>query len=361
MHARLRDTLFGDALYRRNSCRRRRHLPFTRDRVRYVVTGAAGFIGSHLVERLAALGHVVVGVDCFTDYYDPALKHENARGFDIVHLDLAEQPLRDLLAGIDGIFHLAGQPGVRSFGDVFPLYVRRNLIATDRVFAAAAETGTRVVFASSSSVYGDSERYPTPEDAVPLPLSPYGITKLSCEHLARARSKAFGLDAVVLRYFTVYGPRQRPDMAFTRLVRALASGETFELYGDGAQSRGFTYVGDAIEATVSAMAAAPSGAIYNVGGGTEATMLEVIEALERLTGRTLALRKLPRVPGDVRRTSADIGRIRRELGWRPLTSLADGLRAQWEWVLAATGAGGTGAAGRSTSNAFGGDPDEASR
>jgi UDP-glucuronate 4-epimerase len=316
--------------------------------VRYVVTGAAGFIGSRLADLLQEAGHDVVGVDCFTDYYDPALKHENARGFDVVRLDLAESPLQDLLAGVDGIFHLAGQPGVRSFGDVFRLYVRRNLIATDRVFAAAAETGTRVVFASSSSVYGDSERYPTPEDAVPLPLSPYGITKLSCEHLARACSKAFGLDVIVLRYFTVYGPRQRPDMAFTRLVRALASGETFDLYGDGLQSRGFTYVGDAVEATVSAMAGAPSGAVYNVGGGTEATMLDVIEALERLTGRTLALRELAPVPGDVRRTSADIGRIRSELGWRPLTSLADGLRAQWEWALATTGAGGTDTADPST-------------
>jgi UDP-glucuronate 4-epimerase len=319
-----------------------------RDRVKYVVTGAAGFIGSHLVERLAALGHDVLGIDCFTDYYDPALKHENARGFDVVRLDLAEGALRDLLVDVDGIFHLAGQPGVRSFGEAFPLYVRRNLIATDRVFAAAAETGTRVVFASSSSVYGDSERYPTPEDAVPLPLSPYGVTKLSCEHLARAHSKAFGLDVIVLRYFTVYGPRQRPDMAFARLVRALMSGETFELYGDGSQSRGFTYVGDVVEATVSAMAAAPSGAVYNVGGGTEATMLDVIQALEQLTGRRLALRKLPPVPGDVRRTSADIDRIRSELAWRPITSLPDGLHAQWEWALAATGSRGMNTAHPST-------------
>lgn len=316
--------------------------------MKYVVTGAAGFIGSHLVEKLAALGHDVLGVDCFTDYYDPALKHENARGLDVVRLDLAEGALRELLVGVDGVFHLAGQPGVRSFGDAFPLYVRRNLIATDRVFAAAAETGARVVFASSSSVYGDSERYPTPENAVPLPLSPYGITKLSCEHLARAHSKAFGLDVIVLRYFTVYGPRQRPDMAFARLVRALISGETFELYGDGSQSRGFTYVGDAVEATVSAMVAAPSGTVYNVGGGTEATMLDVIGTLEQLTSRRLALRKLPPVPGDVRRTSADIERIRSELGWRPITSLPDGLRAQWEWALAATGAGGMNAAHPST-------------
>jgi UDP-glucuronate 4-epimerase len=302
--------------------------------MRYVVTGAAGFIGSHLVEKLSAAGHEVVAVDCFSDYYDPELKRENVRGFDVVCLDLADGSIGDLVAGADGIFHLAGQPGVRSFGDIFPVYVRRNLVATDQVFSAAAATGMRVVFASSSSVYGDSERFPTREDAVPLPISPYGITKLACEHLARAYSKAFDLDAVTLRYFTVYGPRQRPDMAFTRLVRALAEGRPFELYGDGGQARSFTYVDDAAEATVAVMDRAPSGAVYNVGGGTEATLREVIAALERLAGRKLALRERPPVPGDVRRTSADTTRIRREIGWQPRVSLEDGLRAQWEWWLA---------------------------
>jgi UDP-glucuronate 4-epimerase len=305
--------------------------------MRYVVTGAAGFIGSHLVEKLTAVGHDVVAVDCFTDYYDPALKCENASSFEVVHLDLADDPVRDLVAGSDGVFHLAGQPGVRSFGDVFPVYVRRNLIATDRVLSAAAASGTRIVLASSSSIYGESERYPTPEDALPLPISPYGITKLACEHLARAYRHAFGLDVIVLRYFTVYGPRQRPDMAFTRLVRALASGETFELYGDGSQARSFTYVDDAIEGTMSAMDRASSGAIYNVGGGTEATMRDVIGALERLAGRSLELRELPPVPGDVRRTSADISRIHSEIGWRPRVSLEEGLRAQWEWALSTAG------------------------
>jgi nucleoside-diphosphate-sugar epimerase len=186
--------------------------------VRYVVTGAAGFIGSHLVEALQAGGHEVVAVDCFTDYYDPALKEENAAAFEVARLDLAEDVLA--LDGFDGVFHLAGQPGVRaSFGD-FDLYVRRNVRATQRVFESAARAGARVVFASSSSVYGDAERYPTPEDTEPKPISPYGITKLACEHLAYA----YKLDAVLLRYFTVYGPRQRPDMAFARVVDALARG-----------------------------------------------------------------------------------------------------------------------------------------
>src|SRR5436190_14274614 len=196
--------------------------------MRFVVTGAAGFIGSHLAEALQGVGHDVVGLDCFTDYYDPALKEENARGLDVRRVDLAEDELD--FAGFDGIFHLAGQPGVRSFGDVFPLYVRRNVLATQRVLAAAVEARARVILASSSSVYGDAAAYPTPEDTPPLPISPYGITKLACEHLARAHASGFGLDAVVLRYFTVYGPRQRPDMFVRRVVDSLASGEPFEVY-----------------------------------------------------------------------------------------------------------------------------------
>src|SRR5436853_1713293 len=240
--------------------------------MRFVVTGAAGFIGSHLVEALLAQEHEVVANDCFTDYYDPALKEDNAAAFDVARLDLAADELA--LDGFDGVFHLAGQPGVRSFGTVFNDYVLRNLVATQRVFESAARSGVRVVFASSSSVYGEAERYPTPEDARPNPVSPYGITKLGCEQLAYAYAKSFGLDVVVLRYFTVYGPRQRPDMALARVVDALARGSSFELYGDGLQSRSFTYVADGIEATIAAMERAPSGVVYNVGGGQEATMRE---------------------------------------------------------------------------------------
>src|SRR5512133_4097378 len=216
--------------------------------MRYAVTGAAGFIGSHLAESLVGAGHEVVGFDCFTDYYDPALKEENARGLDVRRVDLAEGELD--FAGFEGVFHLAGQPGVRSFGDVFPLYLRRNVEASRRVFEAAARDGARVVFASSSSVYGEAERYPTPEDATPRPLSPYGITKLACEHLARAYERSFGADIVVLRYFNAFGPRQRPDMAFTRIAQALARSSTFTLYGDGTISRGWTYVGDVVDATI---------------------------------------------------------------------------------------------------------------
>jgi len=304
---------------------------------RYLVTGAAGFIGSHLSETLLESGHEVVAVDVFTDYYDPSLKEENARGLDVRRLDLAADELD--LGGVDGVFHLAGQPGVRSFGDVFQLHLERNVLATQRVFEAAAAAGVRVVFASSSSVYGEAERYPTPEESPPRPLSPYGITKLACEHLARAYGRSFGLDAVVLRYFNAYGPRQRPDMAFTRVVLALAEGRPFTLYGDGEQSRSFTYVADVVDATVAAMERAPAGAVYNVGGGEEATMNDAIARLERIAGRRLEVVREPAVPGDQRRTRADTRRIREALGWEPRTPLDDGLRAEWEWASARVAAG----------------------
>lgn len=304
---------------------------------RYLVTGAAGFVGSHLCDALAAAGHEAVGVDCFTDYYDPALKEANAAGRAVVRADLAEAPLEPLLEGVDGVFHLAGQPGVRSFGDVFEVYLRRNVLASQRLFEAAARAGTRVVFASSSSIYGEAEGYPTREDAVPRPLSPYGITKLACEHLARATQLAFGLDCVTLRYFTVYGPRQRPDMAFTRILQALAQGGRFELYGDGSVSRSFTYVVDAVAATIAAMERGPAGETFNVGGGEEATMREAIALCERVSGRTLDLQLKPSAKGDAPRTAADTARIHAALGWEARTPLEAGLQAQWSWVSAKVG------------------------
>jgi nucleoside-diphosphate-sugar epimerase len=298
-----------------------------------VVTGAAGFIGSHLVEALVTAGDEVAGVDAFTDHYAPALKRENAAGLDVRELDLADAELD--LHGFDGVFHLAGQPGVRaSWGPEFDLYVRRNVLATQRVTEAAAQAGVRLVFASSSSIYGNAERYPTPEDVVPAPISPYGITKLTGEHLVHA----YGSDAVVLRYFTVYGPRQRPDMGFARLLAALAERRPFELYGDGSQSRGFTYVADAIRATIGAMERAPAGAVYNVGGGSEATMGEAIAVAEQVSGRTLEVVERPAAAGDPRRTAANTTRIRAELGWSPEVGLEGGLRAQWEWAAARVGA-----------------------
>src|SRR6478609_5889403 len=302
--------------------------------MRYVVTGAAGFIGSHLAGQLVEDGHDVVGLDCFTDYYDPRLKEENARSLDVRRVDLAEDELD--FAGLDGVFHLAGQPGVRSFGDVFPLYLRRNVEASRRVFEAAARDEVRVVFASSSSVYGEAERYPTPEGTPTRPLSPYGITKLAAEQLARAYSRSFGLDVVVLRYFNAFGPRQRPDMAFTRVAFALAEGRPFTLFGDGTQSRGWTYVSDVVDGTISAMERGRG--TYNVGGALEASMRDAVALFERLAGRSLELLVEPEVPGDQRRTMADTTRIRSDLGWEPHVTLEEGLNAQWEWASARVGA-----------------------
>ncbi len=224
-------------------------------------------------------------IDCLTDYYDPALKEENARGLDLRRLDLACDELD--FAGLDAVFHLAGQPGVRSFGSVFPDYLRRNLLASQRLFEAAVRDGVRVVFASSSSVYGASERYPTPEDTEPRPLSPYGITKLACEQLGTAYEREFGLECVVLRYFNAFGPRQRPDMAFARIIGALLDGTTFRVFGDGDQSRGWTYVDDVVAAT---LAAADRGhGVYNVGGAIEASLNDAIGLLEQISGRPLEL------------------------------------------------------------------------
>jgi UDP-glucuronate 4-epimerase len=298
--------------------------------VRYLVTGAAGFIGSHLAVALQAGGHDVVGIDCFTDFYDRAVKEENARDIEVLSLDLADDPLD--FSGFDGVFHLAGQGGARSFGSVFPLYLRLNVLASQRVFEAAARDGVRVAFASSSSVYGDAEGYPTAEETVPAPASPYGVSKLACEHVAAAYARSFGLDVLLLRYFSVYGPRQRPDMAFARIARALAKGRPFELYGDGGQSRSWTYVADVVEATIAAMESGRG--TYNVGGSDEVSLLEAISLFEDLAQRQLEVRIRAEAHGDHRRTSADTSRIRSELGWEARTRLGDGLRAQWEWTAA---------------------------
>ena len=296
--------------------------------MRYAVTGAAGFIGSHLSETLAAQGHEVVGLDSFTDYYDPAVKEENARAIDVRRVDLGADSVD--FAGLDAVFHLAGQPGARSFGHVFPDYLWRNVLATQRVFEAAAEAGAPVVWASSSSVYGDAERYPTPEDVTPRPNNPYGVTKLSCEHLHDTYERLFGLRAVALRYFTVYGPRQRPDMAFTRLLTALARDEEFELYGDGTQSRSFTFVRDVVDATIRALEAPPG--VYNVGGGEEATMRDAVAIAEEVSGRTLRVTYGPPQTGDMHRTNADSTRMERATGWRATTPLRDGLAEHWTWA-----------------------------
>jgi UDP-glucuronate 4-epimerase len=302
---------------------------------RYLVTGCAGFVGSHVAETLLGRGHAVLGVDVFTDYYKRELKESNIErarkdaAFSIVEADLAADSIAPLLDGIDGVFHLAAQPGVRgSWGDTFAVYLRDNVLATQRLFEAAARSGARIVFASTSSVYGNAESYPTHEEMLPRPVSPYGVTKLACESLARTYAECFGLEAIVLRYFTVYGPRQRPDMAFARVISALLDGKQFHAYGTGEQSRDFTYVDDAVTATIAAMEQGPAGTVYNVGGGSETTLRDAIALCERLAERRLDILYEAAARGDVRRTAADTSLIRSELGWSPQTSLADGLAAQ---------------------------------
>jgi UDP-glucuronate 4-epimerase len=307
---------------------------------RALVTGAAGFIGSHLSERLIAEGWSVLGVDAFTPYYDRADKLANlsalrgAARFALVEDDLATMELAPLLRDVDTVFHLAAQPGVRlSFGEGFAQYTSDNILGTQRVLEAAAEAGVgRVVWASSSSVYGDAEAYPCVEDETPTsPRSPYGVTKRACEDLA-AIYRHGGLSTVGLRYFTVYGPRQRPDMAMRKLCEALLDGAPFPLYGDGSQSRDFTHVADAVDATLRAGLADDARALYNVGGGHEATLSEIVALLEKLSGRDAVLDRRAAQAGDVRRTAADTSRARADLGWKPGIGLREGLRSQLEWV-----------------------------
>jgi nucleoside-diphosphate-sugar epimerase len=304
--------------------------------MRALVTGVAGFIGSHLAERLVNSGASVLGVDSFTTYYDPELKRANVAGlagldaFTLVEGDLRDMDLGDTLAGVDVVYHLAAQPGVRrSWGREFEIYLNENLLALQLLLEAVRSAQiSRLVFASSSSIYGDAERFPTPEAASPRPVSPYGVTKLAGEHLCHLYFSRFGVPIVMLRYFTVYGPRQRPDMAFSRFIEAAARDQEIEVFGDGEQSRDFTYVEDAVGATMAAASKGRPGAVYNVAGGSQATVGEVIERLEDLLGRGVRVRHLPPVPGDARHTSADIASARRDLGYAPSVRLEDGLARQ---------------------------------
>jgi nucleoside-diphosphate-sugar epimerase len=301
----------------------------------YLVTGCAGFIGSHLTRALTAIGCSVLGVDGFTDNYPRSVKEENLRvcqasgDVAFAELDIAEAELEPLLEDVDGVFHLAARPGVRtSWGRSFDYYLRDNLSATQRVFEAAAERGVRVVYASSSSVYGAAKEFPLREDAKPMPVSPYGVSKLACEALAGAYAESAGLDAVGMRFFSVFGPRQRPDMAFAAVFDCLAANRPFRLYGNGRQTRDFTFVGDVADATLAAMTRAPAGRLYNVGGGSEISLLDALGLCERVAGRRLDLVYDGAGTGDARRTLADYGLAETELGWSPRTSLEVGLRAQ---------------------------------
>ncbi len=309
---------------------------------RVVVTGAAGFIGSHLCERLLSLGHQVVGIDSFTDYYDRARKEQNIAdskanaAFTFEQIDLVEADLPRILSGAKVVYHLAGQPGVRpSWGGQFDRYVRDNIIATQRLLESLKGMPIdRLVFAGSSSVYGDAEMFPTKESALPRPVSPYGVTKLAAEHLALLYTKNFGLPAVSVRYFTVFGPRQRPDMAFSRFMQALADHEAIEVFGDGEQTREFTYVSDAVEGTIKAATADVAGQVFNLGGGSRVTINRVLATLEEISGIEVRRHTLAAAPGDPRHTGASINLARERLGWEPRVSLREGLTKQWQWFQA---------------------------
>jgi nucleoside-diphosphate-sugar epimerase len=313
--------------------------------MRTLVTGAAGFVGSHLCTHLLEQGDDVVGIDAMTDFYDVALKERNLAAltawdsFSLHRLDLLDAPLRHLLDGAEVVFHLAGQPGVRpSWGSEFAIYAQRNIMATQRLLEALRDVPVRkIVFASSSSVYGDAESYPTAETVRPRPVSPYGVTKLAAEHLCQLYRANFGTPTASLRLFTVYGPGQRPDMAFSRLIGAALRGDCFPLYGDGRQTRDFTYVADVTSAMRAAALSGWTG-VANIGGGSRTSLVEVIRIVASLAGREVKAERRPPQPGDVRDTAADTAVARRAFGYVPAVPLAEGLARMVEAEIEAEAA-----------------------
>ena len=312
-----------------------------------LVTGAAGFIGSTLVDELLAAGHRVRGVDCFVPFYPEVDKRRNlvrALGdpaFELVEADLRNAEIAALIDGIDTVYHLAAQAGVRSsWAEGFEDYLSLNVFATQRLLEACRDQDVaRVVYASSSSVYGQAARYPTDEDDRPRPHSPYGVTKLAGEHLCNLYAANHGVATVSLRYFTVYGPRQRPDMALHRLIESGLAGTAFPLYGDGAQLREFTYVGDVVRATLAAATAdvAP-GSVINVAGGSETRLTDLIDLVGETIGAPVVLDRRPPAAGDVARTGGATERARALLGWSPAVPLAEGVAAQVAWHESRTSA-----------------------
>ena len=310
-----------------------------------LVTGAAGFIGSHLCERLLSEGHRVIGLDAFTDYYPRAIKQRNLATctthpeFRFLELDLARADLAPIVADADFIFHQAGQPGVRaSWGQEFDVNVSCNIRSTQRLLEAVKGSTRleRLVFASSSSVYGETADLPLREDSLPRPYSPYGVTKLAAEHLCMLYHANHKVPSVALRYFTVYGPRQRPDMGFHKFIEAALHDRPIGVYGDGEQTRDFTYVADAVEANWVALKPAAAGQVFNIGGGSRSSVNQVLATLDRILGRPIRREQQPPQPGDVRHTWADTTRAREALGFHPRISLQDGLRRQVEWVQASS-------------------------
>jgi UDP-glucose 4-epimerase len=305
-----------------------------------LVTGAAGFIGSHLSTALLARGAQVIGLDCFTDFYGRDVKEENLapllarEEFQFVDAALQTVELGPLLDGVTHIFHLAAQAGVRSsWGTDFQVYTSHNVDATQRLLEAVKDREiTRLVYASSSSVYGDEVEIPMREESVLKPVSPYGVTKLAAENLCHLYYVNYKVPTVSLRFFTVYGPRQRPDMGFHRFIRAALEGRPIHLYGDGGQTRDFTFVADIVAAVMAAGDRGQPGGVYNIGGGSRIAITDVLALIERLTGRTLDIRREAAQKGDMRDTFADTTRARADLGFAPAYTLEAGLAAEIEWL-----------------------------
>jgi nucleoside-diphosphate-sugar epimerase len=313
-----------------------------------IVTGAAGFIGSHLCERLLKDGYSVVGIDCFTDYYDINVKEKNIslsknnKNFTLIRKNILEIELENILDGADIVFHEAAQPGVRaSWGESFSIYTECNITATQKLLEALKNNKIlpenrqvkKLVYASSSSVYGDAEKYPTKENFVPKPVSPYGVTKLAAEDLCYLYSKNFGIPAVSLRYFSVYGPRQRPDMGFNKFIKAILTDKEIPIYGNGEQTRDFTYVSDIIDANMAAKDIdCPFGEIFNIGGGATVSVNETISMLEKIHGNKVKVKHLDTQTGDVAKTAADITKAKITLKYSPKMDIFTGLTNEYKWL-----------------------------
>ncbi|MCX7765262.1 MAG: GDP-mannose 4,6-dehydratase [Candidatus Sumerlaeia bacterium] len=304
-----------------------------------IVTGCAGFIGSHLAEELLKRNYQVIGIDCFTDYYSRQIKEHNLqslmkhRNFVFIAKNLLELDVKGILTGVDVIFHQAAQAGVRtSWGSQFQIYVNNNILATQCLLEALIDTKIPIIYASSSSVYGETKILPMREDHPTHPISPYGVSKLAAEHLCYLYWKNYDVRTISLRYFTVYGPRQRPDMAFHRFIKAMLKNEEITIYGTGQQTRDFTFIDDAVAANLRALESEKWGKVYNIGGGSRVTLSEVVKLLEQLMGKTARVKYSEAQHGDVTHTYADTTLARVELGFTPKANLAQGLQAEIEWV-----------------------------
>lgn len=306
-----------------------------------LVTGCAGFVGSHLSEKLLLQGYQVKGIDSFTDYYPRSIKENNlknlltSKDFSFIEADILKIDLSKLLDGVEYIFHEAAQAGVRaSWGKSFEIYTQNNILATQTLLEAAKELSQlkKFVYASSSSVYGDTDILPMSEDGIPKPVSPYGVSKLAAEHLCYLYFKNFGLPTVSLRYFTVYGPRQRPDMAFHKFISAILQNKEIQVYGDGNQTRDFTYIADIVEATIAASKTDSNGEVFNIGGGSRVTLLQVIDLIGEISGILVKAKYTQTQYGDVLHTWANISKAQRLLHYNPQVNLKEGLKEEINWL-----------------------------